>query len=284
MKEEEDQICRIAKSRARQKKDITQVAAIKDKERSVLTEERKINRRWNEYFKELLNEENKREELEKVEVVSGSVEGFLEEEVKKAVKEMKTRKAPRPSGISADYFKYLDSDGLKWLTVLLNKIFEAERIPKGWTRSHLVTIYRDTGDPMQCRNFSGIKLVEHGLKVLEKVLDNRLRKLIKICDTQSGFPKGKGTMDAVFVLIRLQEKVLEKQQTMYVAFLDLEKAYDRVRRGVVYWCLRKRGVPKKMVNFVKATYNQVKTEVKTPYEGMEEFMIDVGLHRWGGQP
>ena len=44
MKEGEDQIYRIAKGRARQKKDITQVVAIKDKERSVLTEERTIKR------------------------------------------------------------------------------------------------------------------------------------------------------------------------------------------------------------------------------------------------
>ena len=105
MKEEKDQINRIAKSRARQKKNITQVAAIKDKERSVLTEERKINRRWHEYFKGLVNEENERDKLEKVEVVSGPVEEFLEEEVKKVVKKMETGKAPGPSGISTDYFK-----------------------------------------------------------------------------------------------------------------------------------------------------------------------------------
>ena len=140
MKEGEDQIYRIAKGRAGQKKGITQVVAIKDKERSALTEERKIKRRSHEYFKELLNGENERDELEKVEVVSGPVEEFSEEEVKKAVKEMKTWEAPGPSGISADYFKYLESNGLKWLTELLNKIFEAESIPMGWTRSYLVTI------------------------------------------------------------------------------------------------------------------------------------------------
>ena len=107
------------------------MVAIKDKEESVLTEERKIKRRWHEYFKELLNEENERDRLENVALVSGPVEEFSEEEVKKAVKEMKSGKTPGPSGISADYFKYLDSDGLKWLTELLNTIFEAEKNTKG---------------------------------------------------------------------------------------------------------------------------------------------------------
>ena len=211
--------------------------------------------------------------------MSSPVEEFSEEEVKKTVKEIKAEKAPRPSGISANYFKCLDSDGLKWLTELLNKIFEAENIPKGWTRSYLITIYKDKGDPTQCKNSRGIKLLEHGLKVLEKVLDNRLRKLIKICDTQFGFSKGKGTMDAVFVLRQLQEKMLEKQKKIYVALLDLEKAYDRVPRDVVYWYLRKRGVPEKMVNLVKATYDKVKTEVRIPHRDTEKFMIDVGLHQ-----
>ena len=105
MKEGKDQIYRIAKSRARQKKDITQAVAIKDKEGSILTEERKIKRRWHECFKELFNEENDGDELKKVEEVSGPVEEFSEEEVKKVVKEMKTGNAPGPSGISADYFK-----------------------------------------------------------------------------------------------------------------------------------------------------------------------------------
>ena len=131
---------------------------------------------------------------------------------------------------------------------------------------------------MQCKNFREIKLLEHGLKVLEKVLDNRLRKLIMTCDTQFGFSKGKGAMDVVFVLRLLQEKILEKEK-MYVAFLDLEKAYDRLPRDVVYWCLKNRGVLEKMVNLVKAICDQVKTKVRTSYGDTEEFTIDVGLHQ-----
>ena len=73
--------------------------------------------------------------------------------------------------------------------------------------------------------------------------------------------------------------MLEEQNKTSVAFLDLEKAYDRVPRDVVYWCLRKRGVPEKMVNLAKATYDQVKIKVRTPYRDTKEYMIGVGLYQ-----
>ena len=63
---------------------------------------------------------------------------------------------------------------------------------------------------------------------------------------------------------------------MYVAFLDLEKAYDPIPRDVVYWFLMERGVPEKMVNLVKETYDQVKTKVRASHGGTKEFMIDLG--------
>ena len=33
---------------------------------------------------------------------------------------------------------------------------------------------------------------------------------------------------------------MEKKKKVYMAYLDLEKAYDRVPREVVYWCLQKK--------------------------------------------
>ena len=67
--------------------------------------------------------------------------------------------------------------------------------------------------------------------------------MIDIIEDQFGFMKGKGTTDAIFIVRQVQEKNLEKQKKIFYAFLDLEKAYDRVPRDVIYWCLRRKGVP-----------------------------------------
>ena len=57
---------------------------------------------------------------------------------------------------------------------------------------------------------------------------------------------GKGTIDAVFILRRLQEEYLDKEKKLYMCFVDLKKATDKIPRKVLEWAMRKRGIPKVM--------------------------------------
>ena len=56
-----------------------------------------------------------------------------------------------------------------------------------------------------------------------------------------------------------------------MAFLDLKKAYDRVPREVVYWSLRKRGVPEYLVKMIEVTYKGARTRVRTEYGKTDAF-------------
>ena len=44
------------------------------------------------------------------------------------------------------------------------------------------------------------------MKIVEKVLEKRMRRMVKVDEMQFGFMPGKGTIDAVFILRRLQEE------------------------------------------------------------------------------
>ena len=155
-------------------------------------------------------------------------------------------------------------------------------MPNEWEKSEIVSIYKQKGDPMDCGNFRGIKLLEHGMKILEKILERRLRELIPIDNTQFGFSPGRGTIDAIFILQQLQEKYREVNRDLYLTFVDLEKAYDRIPRELVYWSLRKRRTPERLVRLVETTYKNAMTVVRTPYGKTEEFQIRVGLHQGSG--
>ena len=194
--------------------------------------------------------ENEREERSE-EAVSGPIMEITIEEVNKAVKSLRSSKTGGPSEVVEEHFKFLEHERLRWVTTLLNKILKDERILQEWKKSQLVPIYKEKGDPMDCKNYRGIKLLEVGLKILEKVLDRRLREIIQIHGTQYEFQPGKGTIDSIFIIRQLQEKVLEKRGKLFLTFLDLEKAYDRVPRDVVYSCLRRREIPGRLVRLVK---------------------------------
>ena len=115
--------------------------------------------------------------------------------------------------------------------------------------------------------------------MFEKIVEHRLRKLITVNNMQFGLSPGKGTTDAVFIIQQLQEKHIEVHKDLFFTFVDLEKAYDRVPRDLVYWCLQRRGVPEKLVRLVEATYHGASTVVRTKQGRTDGFPIKVGLHQ-----
>ena len=61
--------------------------------------------------------------------------------------------------------------------------------------------------------------------------------------------------------------------------MDLEKTYDRVPREVIYWSLRRKGVPEELVRLIQETYRNTKTALRTEANSCREFYISVGLHQ-----
>ena len=84
--------------------------------------------------------------------------------------------------------------------------------------------------------------MSHTLKIFERIMDRRLRQEARIRKQQLGFMKEVGTVDGIFSIRQLMEKYREKQKGLHMAFIDLEKAYDRVPRKEVWRSLREKGV------------------------------------------
>ncbi|KAK3516529.1 hypothetical protein QTP70_021744, partial [Hemibagrus guttatus] len=230
-REGEKDLYRLARQRDRDGKDVQQVRVIKDRDGRVLTSEESVQRRWKEYFEELMNEENEREKrVEGVNSVEQKVDKIRKDEVRKALKRMKSGKAVGPDDILVEIWKCLGEAAVKFLASLFNRVLESERMPEEWRRSVLVPIFKNKGDVQSCSNYRGIKLMSHTMKLWERVVEARLRKVVEICEQQYGFMPKKSTTDAIFALRILMEKYRDGQRELHCVFVDLEKAYDRVPR------------------------------------------------------
>ncbi|KAK3518535.1 hypothetical protein QTP70_001504 [Hemibagrus guttatus] len=151
----------------------------------VLTSEESVQRRWKEYFEELMNEENEREKrVEGVNSVEQKVDKIRKDEVRKALKRMKSGKAVGPDDIPVEVWKCLGEAAMEFLANLFNRVLE-----------------------------------------------------------------------------------------------NLEKAFDRVPREELWYCMRKSGVAEKYVRVVQDMYERSRTVVRCAVGQTEEFNVEVGLHQ-----
>src|SRR5207245_3229491 len=213
-------------------------------------------------------------------VVSGPIGKITCQEVRVALEDMKSGKASGPSGVVTEMLKAAGEIVIEWMTDLFNAVVREGKVPADWCKSWMISIYKGKGDAMECGSYRGIKLLEHAMKVFERVIEARVRdKIDKIDNMQFGFSPGKGTTDAIFIVRQLQEKYLAKKKDLWMAFIDLEKAFDRVPREVPWWALREVEVEEWLIKVIQSLYEEATTSVKLSSGESQPFEVKVEVHQ-----
>src|SRR3989441_7793347 len=104
------------------------------------------------------------------------------------------------------------SEMVKWVADICIEVVSSGAVPVDWKRSWMVNVYKGKGNTLECSSYRGVKLLECVFKVLERVIEARIRKIVKIDEMQFGFNPGKGTTDAIFIVRQIQEKFLGRQK------------------------------------------------------------------------
>ena len=162
--------------------------------------------------------------------------------------------------------------GVKWTGRLPNVCMQEGRIPKEWRMGLIVPIWKRKGDVHDPGKYRGITLLSQVLKLLERILDARIRRRVEgdFGEEQQGFRKGRGTSYGMYVLRQMVEKRMEVHGSMALGFVDLEKAFDTVPREMVMATLRWMGVPEAEVKMVECTYEKTKARVVVGEGASEE--------------
>ena len=279
----ERDIYKIARIRDKRTRDIGRVKCVKDSDQKVLVGDKEIKDRWRSYFDTLFNGDLEQDigdlSIHPNMVSREFIRRIQKGEVRMALKKMGARKAEGPDGVPIEVWRCLGEKGIEWLTMLFNKIWKCNMMPSRWRKSTIVPLYKNKGDVQQCSNYRGIKLMSHTMKLWERVIEQRLRKSVKISDNQFGFMPGRSTMEAIYIMRQMMEHYRDRKKDLHMVFIDLEKAYDKVPREVLWWALAKKGVSTKYINIIRDMYEGASTSVRTAVGRTGELPIKIGVHQ-----
>jgi hypothetical protein len=112
------------------------------------------------------------------------------------------------------------------------------------------------GDSTNCNKWQSITLLSAPRKILSRVILNRVKDVAEVClrKEQAGFQKRRSCVDLINVLIIILEQSAEWQTTLYLTFIDFEKAFDSLNRRVMWKTLSEYGIPQKILNLIKEMY------------------------------
>ena len=168
----------------------------------------------------------------------------------------------------------------RFLYKFINEIWATNDIPNSWKDAVLITIYKNKGDRATCSNSRGIALLGTAEKVLARILLRRLIKSISeslMPEKQCGFRTGRSTVDMIFAARQLMEKSREQHRDVYVAFVDLSKAFDSVDRELLWKILEKSGCPPRFTQVVRGLHDGMKLQVRYGGDVSEPFAVSRGV-------
>ena len=190
-------------------------------------------------------------------------ERISKQEVEKCVKKQKNGKAAGPDDIPYEFYKNGGEIVVEKMNKLFNQVWMEERVPRKWNECRVTLLHKGGHKSKnELKNYRPIALMNTVSKVFSAVLNERLCEWIErasvLGEEQNGFRKGRRAEDNMFVVNELIERKKRDGEKLYLGFLDIEKAYDRVNRKLLCTVLEKVGLSRKIVNIIRSMYEDTR--------------------------
>ena len=204
------------------------------------------------------------------------------EEVRKILTKAKCKKAVGIDNIPNEILK--NEKTISLLTNLFNKIFANSLMPSCWNIAIIKPIPKssllDHRIPLQYR---GISLLSTLYKIFTTLLNNRLSDFVDqniiYNDEQNGFRKKRSCAEHIYTLTSIIRNRKAARKPTFVAYIDFEKAFDRVNRNLLFYKLRKYGVKGKLFKSLAMIYEDAKAGVELNGAITNWFGIKAGVRQ-----
>ena len=151
-----------------------------------------------------------------------------------------------------------------------------EDIPTNWKEGHLSKLPKK-GD---LETVTGISPSVPG-KVFNRVLLERMKNTVdpQLRDEQAGFRQNRSCTDQIATLRIIVEQSLEWNSSLYINFIDFEKVFDSLDRESFWSLLRHYGIPTKIVNLIRKSYEGMSCRVIHGGQLSNSFQVRTGVRQ-----
>ena len=205
------------------------------------------------------------------------------DEIIKCIQKLKNNKSGGEDAIINEYIKTTSNQFIEIYEKLFNLIFDTGFIPESWVVGNIIPIYKNKGDSNDPKNFRPITLVSCLGKLFTAILSERLSKysddFFVMHENQCGFRQGYCTVDNLFTLYSFFELLKRKKKKMYCAFIDFEKAFDKIWREGLWYKLLINNINGKMLNVIQNIYKDIKSNIIFNNSKSDYFPCDNGIRR-----
>jgi hypothetical protein len=125
-------------------------------------------------------------------------------------------------------------------------------LPQQWKESIIVPIHKNV-DKTDCNNYRDISFISTAYNILSKFLLAKLTPYVCeiILDHLCWFRRNRSSTDQIFYIRQGTRDKLQYDGLLHQLFVDFKKAYDSVKREVLYNILLESGIPKKLLRPIK---------------------------------
>ena len=186
-------------------------------------------------------------------------------ELNDVIKTLKIGKSIGPDNVSNRLIKILNNENREKLANLLSMLYSENLVPTQWKSGMVTSIYKGKGQRGHPKNDRGITISSNILKIMEKIVKNKISDKIFISEYQGGGRKNIGTRDHIVVLSSLIEKHKKNKVPLHMVFLDVEKAFDKAWFDGILHLLMERGLDQKNTSYLKELNRGYHVSIKTPH-------------------
>ena len=179
------------------------------------------------------------------------------EELVCAIDSLSANKAAGIDLIPLEFYSEAPVILLRWLVELFNKIFLHSFVPVAMTDVMIIPILKSNlKDSSDSENYRPIAVSNSISKILEKCMLNRLGTYLQTSDNQFGFKRSHSTETCIFALKQVLNYYRDAGSPVFVCFLDIKSAFDRVSHNKLFLKLLDRGVPKYLLSLLIVWYGK----------------------------